>query len=150
MTSIRWLIETLWRSQFGCNYLKKKKLLLIFFCIFEIYVKLWIFFLKKMTFIADAFLILGTLKKIVIQKSCSRGPFNKQQGKRAETLLKFEPQHLYYIYWSLRRQLSWKTSLLGRSKIVRLFVNTSTADDKYFLLNREKLTEPIQILLSEK
>ena len=31
----------------------------------------------------------------------------------------------------------------------RLFVNRLTADDKYSLLNRD-LTEPLQILLSEK
>ena len=35
-------------------------------------------------------------------------------------------------------------------KILRLFVNTLTADDKYSLLNRGNLTEPIHILLSEK
>ena len=30
------------------------------------------------------------------------------------------------------------------------FVNTLTANDKYSLLNRENLTQPIQILLSQK
>ena len=35
-------------------------------------------------------------------------------------------------------------------KILRLFVNTLTADDKYSLLNRDNLTQPIQILLSQK
>ena len=35
-------------------------------------------------------------------------------------------------------------------KILRLFVNTMTADDKYSLLNRDNLTKPIQILLSQK
>ena len=34
--------------------------------------------------------------------------------------------------------------------MLRLFVNTLTADGKYSLLNRDKLTEPLQILLSEK
>ena len=41
-------------------------------------------------------------------------------------------------------------SLLGICKILRLFVNTLAANDKYSLLNRENLTEPLQILLSEK
>ena len=36
------------------------------------------------------------------------------------------------------------------SKILRLFVNILTADDKYFLLNRDNSTQPIQILLSKK
>ena len=35
-------------------------------------------------------------------------------------------------------------------KILRLFVNTLTADDKYSLVNRDNLTQPIQILLSQK
>ena len=45
--------------------------------------------------------------------------------------------------------MSWKKSLLVICKILRLFVNTLTADGKYSLLNRDNLTEPIQILLSE-
>ena len=35
-------------------------------------------------------------------------------------------------------------------KILRLFVNTLTVDDKHYLLNRNNLTEPIQMQLSEK
>ena len=35
-------------------------------------------------------------------------------------------------------------------KILRLFVNTLTTDDKYLLPNRKILTQPIQILLSQK
>ena len=33
---------------------------------------------------------------------------------------------------------------------LRLFVNTLTADDKYSLLNRENLTQPIQMQLCNK
>ena len=35
-------------------------------------------------------------------------------------------------------------------KILRLFVNTFTVNDKHYLLNRENLTQPIQMELSEK
>ena len=35
-------------------------------------------------------------------------------------------------------------------KILRLFVNTLTVDDKHYLLNRDNLTQPIQIKLSQK
>ena len=35
-------------------------------------------------------------------------------------------------------------------KILGLFVNTLTDDDKYCLLYRDNLTQPIQILLSQK
>ena len=40
--------------------------------------------------------------------------------------------------------------MLVLCKILRLFVNTLTADDKYSLLNRRNLMEPIMILLSLK
>ena len=40
--------------------------------------------------------------------------------------------------------------MLVLCKILRLSVNTLTADDKYSLLNRDNLTEPIPILLSQK
>ena len=106
-----------------------------------------------MALIPDVFPNLRTPKKLVrsmSKKSHFRGPFEKQGSKRTLTLLKFERQHLYHIYWSLWGQLSWKQSLLLICKILRLFVNTVTAVDKYSLLNRDKLTQPIQIQLSQK
>ena len=84
------------------------------------------------------------------EKSSFRGPFNKQHGKRAQTLLQSWPRHLYHIYWSLWKKFNWKKSILVLCKILRLFVNTLTADDKYSLHNRDNLTELIQILLSQK
>ena len=41
-------------------------------------------------------------------------------------------------------------SLLVICEILGLFVNTFTADEKYFLCNSENLPEPIQIQLSKK
>ena len=43
-----------------------------------------------------------------------------------------------------------KKSTLVLCIILRLFFNTLTADDKYSLLNIDNLTQPIQILLSQK
>ena len=40
--------------------------------------------------------------------------------------------------------------MLVLCKILRLFVDTMTDDDKYSLVYRDKLTQPIQILLSQK
>ena len=76
--------------------------------------------------------------------------FKKHHGKRVQTLFRYEWRHLYHIYWSLRRLLSLKKSLILICKILRLFLDTFTADDKYSLLNRDNLTQPIQILLSQK
>ena len=46
--------------------------------------------------------------------------------------------------------MSWKKFLLLLCKILKLFVNTLTADDKYSVLNRDNLREPIQIPLCLK
>ena len=35
-------------------------------------------------------------------------------------------------------------------KILRLFVNTLTGDDKHYLLNGDNLTQPIQMQFSQK
>ena len=35
-------------------------------------------------------------------------------------------------------------------KILRLFVSTSKVDDKYYLLNKDNLAQPIQMQLSKK
>ena len=41
-------------------------------------------------------------------------------------------------------------SLLVIYKILRLFLNALTADDKHYLLTRDNLTQPIQMILSQK
>ena len=46
--------------------------------------------------------------------------------------------------------MHWKKSLLVIHKILRLFVNTLAVNDKQYLLNRDNLTQPIQIQLSQK
>ena len=84
------------------------------------------------------------------KKPCFTLPFNKQHGKWAQTLFKSEPPHLYHIYWSLGRQLSLGKSLLVICKILRVFANTFTTDDKNSLINRDNLTRPIPTQLSHK
>ena len=44
----------------------------------------------------------------------------------------------------------WKKSLLVICKILILFVNTLTADDKHDIFNRENLTQPIQMKLFQE
>ena len=79
-----------------------------------------------------------------------RWPFHKQHGKRAQTLLHSRRQYLYQIYWWPWRKLSEKKSLLVLCKIVRLLVCILTAVDKYSLVNKDNLTQPIQIQPSQK
>ena len=84
------------------------------------------------------------------RKFCFRGPFNKQHGKRAQAMLKSASEHLYHIHRSLRRELSWQKSLLLTSKILGLLVNTLATEEKYPVLNRDKMKIPIQMILSQK
>ena len=53
-----------------------------------------------MTLIADLFAKLSTPKQVVrymYKKSRFKGPFDRQHGKRNQTLLQSEPQHRYHI-----------------------------------------------------
>lgn len=95
-----------------------------------------------MTLIAYAIPSLGTAKHVVKQMSktsCFRRSFNRQHGKQSQTLLNSERQHLYHNYCSLRKKLSRRTSLLVICKILRLILNTLTADDEYSLCKSENL-----------
>ena len=82
----------------------------------------------------------------------SKEPFQRtlRQAAHAQVMLKSTPQHFYHIDWSWQNQLSWKKSLLLPLKILALLVSTSTADEKYPVLNRDNLTIPIQMELSQK
>ena len=46
--------------------------------------------------------------------------------------------------------MHWKKSLLVIHKILRLFASTLIVDDKHYLLNRDNLTQPIQMQLYQK
>ena len=53
-----------------------------------------------MTFIADIFPKLRTPRNVVrylSKKSRFKGPFDREHGKRVQTLLRFEPHHRYHI-----------------------------------------------------
>ena len=79
-----------------------------------------------------------------------RGHFGQRHGESEQALLKSGWQDLSHSYSSLFKQLGWKKSLLKICKVLKLFVNTLTARDKYSLRNRDNLMEPIQMQLSEK
>ena len=46
--------------------------------------------------------------------------------------------------------ITYEKSAFSDIKILRLFVNTLTADHKHYMLNRDNLTQPIQMGLSQK
>ena len=84
------------------------------------------------------------------KKSRFRGAFDIQHGKRAQELLKFTSDTLYNIQRSAPRKLSRKKSVLLTCKILGLLLNTLATDEKYPVLNRDNLTIPIQMQLSQK
>ena len=56
---------------------------------------------KKMTLIADLFRKLRTPKNVVrymSKKSRFKVPFDRQHGKRVQTVLRSEPQDRYHIW----------------------------------------------------
>ena len=73
-------------------------------------------FQTKMTFITDVFPEFRTPKNVVNQMSKNPPiirPFDKQATcKGDQTLLISEPHHLYHIFRSLWRQLSWEQNSL--------------------------------------
>ena len=50
----------------------------------------------------------------------------------------------------MSRKLSWKKFLLLTCQILALLVNTLAVNEKYLFLNRDNLTIPIQIQLSQR
>ena len=57
-------------------------------------------FQKKMTLLADLFPKLRTLEKgvrYISKKSRFKGPFDRQHGKRVQTLLRPEQRHRHHI-----------------------------------------------------
>ena len=108
---------------------------------------------QKVSFTPGVFPILRTPKnevKQISKKSTFRAPFEKQHVKGDQTLSKFERHHLYHIYWSLWRLLSWKKSLVVTCKVLRMFIHILTTNEKCSLLNRDNLTHPIRMQLSQK
>ena len=69
------------------------------------------------------------------KRSCFGRPCGNQRVNGFQTLLKSARHHYYPIFPCIRDILSWKKSALVWSEILRLFVNTLTADNKYSRCN---------------
>ena len=102
-----------------------------------------------MTLIADVFPQLPSPKNVVrsmSKKLCFRGPFNRPFNRHVgiSTTVPLKSLLITVTVFALKK------SLLVIYKILRLFVKILTADDKHYLLHRDKLTQPIQMQLSQK
>ena len=82
--------------------------------------------------------------------SCFRTPFGNQLINWFQTPLKVATHHYYPFFPWISGQLSWKKTALLWLKILRHFVNTLTADDKYSCHNMQNFQQQLQTLLSQK
>ena len=83
------------------------------------------------------------------RRSCFKTRFGNQRVNGFQTRLKDGKHHYYPFSPWLPGKLSWKKSDLFWSKILRLFANTLTADDKYSCRNMQNFLQQLQTLLSE-
>ena len=79
-----------------------------------------------------------------------RRPFGNQRVNGFQTLLKSARHHYYPIFSCIWDILSWKKSALVWSEILRLFLNTLTADSKYSRCNVHNFAQQVQTPLSQK
>ena len=84
------------------------------------------------------------------RNSCFRTPFGNQRVKEFQTPLKVARHHYYPFFPWIPGKVSWKKTALVWLKILRLFFNTLTADDKYSCRNMQNFMQQLQTLLSQK
>ena len=78
-----------------------------------------------------------------------RTPLGNQRVNMVQTTLKDLRHHYYLFFPWIPGKLNWKKSDLFWSKILRLFANTLTADDKNSCRNMENFLQQLRTLLSE-
>ena len=84
------------------------------------------------------------------RRSCFRTAFGNQRVNGFQTTLKVARHHYYSFFPWISGKLNWKNTVLLWLKILRLFVNTLTADDKYSCRNKKTFLQQLQTLLSQK
>ena len=108
---------------------------------------------KRMSVLAYLFPKLLFRKEVATEtsrRSCFRTPFVDQRINWFQTPLKVASHHYYPFSPSISGKLSWKKTALLWLKILRLFVNTLPADDKYSCRNMKNFLQQLQTLLSKK
>ena len=84
------------------------------------------------------------------KRSCFRAPFGNKRVNGFQTLPKQARHYFYPLFLSIRGKVSWKKSALVLYEILRLFVNTLTADDKYSSKNIQNLRQQFRTQLYQK
>ena len=146
------------RCRIFCNnfkslYLKNRRLFLDFLLHFWNVHEIHSNPKKRMSVLAKLFLILLFWKEIATEmsrRSCFRTSLGNQRVNGFQTPLKVARHHYYPFFPWIWGKLSWKKTALLWSKILRLFANTLTADDKYSCRNMQNFLQKLQTLLCQK
>ena len=113
-----------------------RKIRKFFFFIPEIYIKFWILWKKRwaseiICFWNYRLQKAGLLK--CLKNVASEHLLSSQHVKPSKTLLKSARQYFCHIFWPVWNKISSKSYVLVLSRILRLFFNILTPDEKYAL-----------------
>ena len=153
MTSILSAICRIFCNKFKCYYLKNRRLFLEFLLKFWNVREIYNIFKKRMRALAYLFSKLLFRKDVATEtsrRSFFRTPFGNQRVNGFQTPLKVARHHYYHFFPWISDKLSWKKTALLLSKILRLFPNPLTADDKNPCRNMQNFLPQLQTLLSQK
>ena len=76
--------------------------------------------------------------------------FGEQRVRRFKTLVESARHHYYRMFPRIWDKLSRKKSVFVTSEILGLFINTLTAEYKYYLRNMQNFPQQFQTHLSKK
>ena len=153
MASIAVAICRIFCNKFKRYYLENGRLFLDFLLHFWNVHEIWNIRKKKMSVLAWLYPKVLLPKEVATEtfrRSCFRTPFGNQRVNGFQTPLKVPRYNYYPLFPWIPGELSWKKTALLWSKILRLFANTLTADDKYSCRNMQNFLQQLQTLLSEK
>ena len=153
MASILFKVVRICNSQFKCNYLKNNKLFLNFLFNFLNLHQILNILEKKDVCHRWCISELQTVNisaRALSKKRRFRTRFHIQHVKASQILAKSLCQRFYHVFLSFSGKLIWKMSPLVLGEILGVFVNTLTADGKYFFQDWQNLQLPIQMQWSEK
>ena len=148
MTSIHFATCRIFRNNFKRYYLKNGRLFLDFLLKFWNVREIYNILKKRMRVLAKLF--PKEVPTETSRRSCFRTPLGNQRVNRFQTPLKIGRHHYYPFFPWISGKLSCENTALLWSKILRVFANTLTADDKYSCRYMQNFLQQFQMPLCQK
>ena len=153
MTRVPAAICRIFCNKFKHYYLENGRLFLDFLLHFWNVHEIYNILKKRMSVLASLFPKLLFPKEVATEtsrRSRFKTPFGNQRVNGFQTRLRVARQHYYPFFRWISGKLSRKKTALLISKILRLFANPLTADDKNPCRDMENFLQQLQRLLSQK